>query len=284
MAPKMRPVSRKQPDYIDISPRTIRFGKKTYQIKNLTYVETKQFDPVRRITNAALMGAICIFGAGAYAADHHASQIRSFLPEPDNVLAETNMVGVAAAAACTLVVALTILYGIYERFAYRSVYSLRFETNSGSYDVLVAEKRVFIDKLVTLITEIMDDESPTSVYHVNVNNEQINEVKAEVIMGDKFANIQNATIINRSVVEDALKSVEASAGNEVSEALAVVARAVEDSDNAAAGALFNTFSEELKKPAPNKSALRQCWDSLVALLPDVATIAAASAKIATLFR
>jgi hypothetical protein len=108
-------------------------------------------------------------------------------------------------------------------------------------------------------------------------------VNKEVVMGDKFENIHNATIINRSVVRDAIKSVQASAGADVSEALASVAAAVEESKNAAAGALFNSFTEELNKPVPDKSALKQCWDGLTKLLPDMAAIAAAGAKIATLF-
>ncbi len=117
-------------------------------------------------------------------------------------------------------------------------------------------------------------------------------INKEVVMGDKLENIHNATIINRSdkatiinqsVVQDAIKTVHASSGKELSEALASIASAVEESQNAAAGSLFNSFSEELSKPAPDKSVLKQCWEGLTAVLPDVATIATAGAKIANLF-
>lgn len=102
-------------------------------------------------------------------------------------------------------------------------------------------------------------------------------------MGDKFENIHNSNIINRSVVQDAIKTVSAAEGADVSNALASVAAAVDESENAAAGALFNSFATELNKPEPDKSVLKQCWDGLTAVLPGVATIASASAQITKLF-
>lgn len=105
----------------------------------------------------------------------------------------------------------------------------------------------------------------------------------ELVMGDKFENIRNTTIINRSVVTDAIKSVRSSAGADVSSALESVAAIVEESKNAVAGSLFNSFSEELAKPAPDKSTLRQYWDGLISMLPIVTKLAEASAKITTLF-
>lgn len=104
----------------------------------------------------------------------------------------------------------------------------------------------------------------------------------ELVMGDKFENIHDSTIINRSAVRDALNATQLSLGKDFAEALSVVAAAVEESKNVAAGAIFNSFSEELKKPAPDKSMLRQCWDGLTTLLPNVATIAKASSTIAAL--
>ena len=109
----------------------------------------------------------------------------------------------------------------------------------------------------------------------------------EMVMGDKFENVHNSTIINRSIINrsilgEALKASEKSFGNQFAEAFSQVADAVETSGNVAAGAVLNSFSEELKKPTPDKSMLKQCWDGLTTLLPSVAAIAKASATIAGL--
>jgi len=102
-------------------------------------------------------------------------------------------------------------------------------------------------------------------------------------MGDKFENIQNSTVINRSIVSDAIKTIEASQGADVAKALETIAKAVEDSKSVAAGALFESFSRELQKKEPDKSALREFWEGLTKLVPSIATLAGAAAKIATLF-
>lgn len=104
----------------------------------------------------------------------------------------------------------------------------------------------------------------------------------EVVMGDKFENVHNSTIINRSAVLDALNTTQQSFGKDFAEAFSQVAAAVEESGNVAAGAVFNSFTEELRKPTPDKSILKQCWDGLTTLLPNVAAIAKASATIAGL--
>ena len=109
------------------------------------------------------------------------------------------------------------------------------------------------------------------------------DLSVEVVMGDKFENIQNSTVINRSIVSDAIKTIEASQGADVAKALETIAKAVEDSKSVAAGALFESFSRELQKKEPDKSALREFWEGLTKLVPSIATLAGAAAKIATLF-
>lgn len=108
-------------------------------------------------------------------------------------------------------------------------------------------------------------------------------LSVEIIMGDKFENIQNSTVINRSVVNDAIKVVQTEAGADVAKALETIAKAVEDSRSIAAGAVFESFSRELQREEPDKSALREFWDGLIKLAPSISTLTEAAAKIATLF-
>ncbi|WP_150748756.1 hypothetical protein [Pseudomonas fluorescens] len=108
-------------------------------------------------------------------------------------------------------------------------------------------------------------------------------MSVEVVMGDKYENIQNSTIINRSIVNDALKNVEDQCGTEMAKALESIARAVEESRSVAGGALFESFSKELQKKEPNKSALREFWEGLMKVVPNISTMVEATAKIAVLF-
>jgi hypothetical protein len=51
----------------------------------------------------------------------------------------------------------------------------------------------------------------------------------------------------------------------------------------AAIALFNNFNQELNKQQHDKSTLKGIWDGIVKVLPSIATISEAVAKITTLF-
>jgi hypothetical protein len=104
----------------------------------------------------------------------------------------------------------------------------------------------------------------------------------EVVMGDKFENIQNATIINRSHVENAFNTARETLGADVADAIVQLAEAVERSQNAAAGAIFDQFTGELEHPEPNRSKLRQFWDGLVALVPDITALTGVAETIGKL--
>ena len=108
-------------------------------------------------------------------------------------------------------------------------------------------------------------------------------VIGEQIMGDKFENIKNATIINRSTVIDAFKAIKEKHGEGTADALASVAEEVENSGNQAAGTLFDSFNNELCETNPDKSKLKQYWNGLISVLPSVAQLADAAAKIGSLF-
>ena len=105
----------------------------------------------------------------------------------------------------------------------------------------------------------------------------------EYIVGDKFENIKDSTIINRSRVERAFNRTEEKLDDEVASAILEIAQHVDRSGNPAAGAVFDEFTQEVNQDEPDKSKLRQYWDGLIAILPDIATLAGAGAAISRLF-
>jgi hypothetical protein len=105
----------------------------------------------------------------------------------------------------------------------------------------------------------------------------------EYIVGDKFENISNSTIINRSKVERAFNRTEEKLGDEVASAILEIARHIDLSGNPAAGAVFDQFVQEAAEEEPDKSKLRQYWDGLVAILPDIVNLAGSAAAMSRLF-
>ena len=99
---------------------------------------------------------------------------------------------------------------------------------------------------------------------------------------DVFRDIHNATIINESLVVDSFNKVR-ERDEETGKALIEVAKFIENSGNVSAGALLNTFYEELNKTQPEKSKLSSLWSGILTLLPSVATLAGAVSKITGLF-
>lgn len=89
-------------------------------------------------------------------------------------------------------------------------------------------------------------------YHFDLKN----ATNTEITMGDRFENISNAIIINRSSVEQAINKVgQLHDGAEKAEALKLLARHAQESGNQEAIELTNNFTEEVNKPQPSKSVL-----------------------------
>jgi hypothetical protein len=105
----------------------------------------------------------------------------------------------------------------------------------------------------------------------------------EVIMGDKFENISNATIVNRSFVQNAFNKVKSEYDEETAQALKKVAEEIEKSKNTEAAENFNSFNEELQKPEPKKSILRTLWAGVTNTLPSILQMTDIVAKISKLF-
>lgn len=99
------------------------------------------------------------------------------------------------------------------------------------------------------------------------------------VMGDYFSNISNATIVNKSVVQNAFNKVKETIDEDTAAALAQIAEHVEKSGNKEAGEVFNAFNEELQKLDPKKSLLKSFWTGLTSLLPTVSAIAGIAEKV-----
>jgi hypothetical protein len=246
---------------LQITERTVKYSGQVYQLRNITQVGKYRVKQMRRFPAIV---SILIGGAGIAIGSQRGG-------EPVGA----GMIGFAL---------ILLLWSMIFR---KSKFVLMLETSSGSAELFASKNEVFIDQLISTISDVMEQQTEgTNIIAYTdkskIVNNSIQKIKGDAVAGDKFENIHDSTIVNRSVVQDAIKNVQASAGKDVSKALASIAAAVEESKNAAAGALFNSFTAELKKPAPNKSTLKQFWEGLTTLLPSIATIGEASAKIATL--
>jgi tetratricopeptide (TPR) repeat protein len=112
-----------------------------------------------------------------------------------------------------------------------------------------------------------------------------NVYAGEVVMEKTvFENIQNSTIINKSVVENSFNKIRAEQGEEVASALKEIAEFIERSGNREAGELFDRFNEELNKPEPKKSVLKSVWAGIEKAIPVATALAEPVAKLAMLFK
>jgi small GTP-binding protein len=106
----------------------------------------------------------------------------------------------------------------------------------------------------------------------------------EVVMGGEvFKHIRNATIINKSVVENSFNKIKEGYGEDVAKALLQIARFIEKSKNKEAGELFDSFNEEINKQEPKKPMLKLIWEGIEKALPTITTLSEAVAKLAPIF-
>jgi hypothetical protein len=105
----------------------------------------------------------------------------------------------------------------------------------------------------------------------------------DIYNGDVFRNISGSTLVNHSLVEKSFTKVREHYDDEAALAIVRVAEVVANSGNAEAGELFDAFNEELQKPEPKRSVLRNCWDGLVKAIPSLVQAGDLAVNIAKLF-
>jgi hypothetical protein len=108
-------------------------------------------------------------------------------------------------------------------------------------------------------------------------------IEGRKVMGDNFENINNSTIINKSNVKNAFNKVKDEIDEATGNALLRVANEIEKSKNPTASVLFNSFTEELSNPHPDKERLKSFWNGIDKVLPTINSIAEVATKIIPLF-
>lgn len=101
-------------------------------------------------------------------------------------------------------------------------------------------------------------------------------------MGDKFENIHNSNIVNRSKVVNAFNTLSDDDDQDLKDALRQIVEAVEALDDEEA----SDVAEELVDAVANKkkpSVIKALWTSLQEAAPVVSTLSGAAATIAGLF-
>jgi hypothetical protein len=106
----------------------------------------------------------------------------------------------------------------------------------------------------------------------------------ELTIGDRFQDIRNSTIINRSVLDRSVASVTQTDGSDAAELLEQVASLVEGYGDADAVETFESFCEELQRPNRRKAVLRSLWAGLVAGVPTLSAAVDVATKVAALLR
>ena len=124
------------------------------------------------------------------------------------------------------------------------------------------------------VEQLMIDQARLNVHRARIGR---------IVMGDNFSNIgAGATIINRSVVTNALNRWAGDDG-EMASALRAITKHVEASGDSAAAENLEAFLEEAGRDQPRKARLKSFWDGLVAVLPSVAQLGTAAEKAIQLF-
>jgi len=110
-----------------------------------------------------------------------------------------------------------------------------------------------------------------------------NNFYGNTIMGDQFKDISDSTIVNRSLIQSTMKSIEGNYGNDLSNTLNEISKAIEENGDIGVGKVYEAFVGEAGKEAPNKTLLKSLWTGIEAAVPTLKTTAEIGATVAKLF-
>ena len=109
-------------------------------------------------------------------------------------------------------------------------------------------------------------------------------IEGDYIMGDSYKNINNATIINRSIVNNSYSKLIREHDEKVAQALLQIAEFINESGDINAATLFDKFNEELNKSDAETPTLKQLWGGIEKILPTISSISEVVAKLAPIFQ
>lgn len=133
-----------------------------------------------------------------------------------------------------------------------------------------------VDRAVTVVLQ-----SAGGAVTVNTGSSYQSDTTSfgDLSMGDKFENITNSTIVNRSSLTNALNLLDARGDDGGVAALTELERCVSESGDATAAEYLDGFNEELARTMARPAILRAMWEGIVRALPQVASVATISTGI-----
>ena len=145
---------------------------------------------------------------------------------------------------------------------------------ANEFDVLLKQLEVLEKIVITRPVEVSEEDQKTAIRVI-----QKFQYVGEQIMGDKFENISDSTIVNRSALNNALNNIPKEYDDEFKSALKEIADYIDESGDKESAALLDGFSKELGAQQPNSSVLSALWSGLVKVLPDVSKVSSSIASI-----
>ena len=131
------------------------------------------------------------------------------------------------------------------------------------------------------VIEWLEKSSDRNKPIINISKKIINNMGDQITIGSITGNFINKSHLVNSLNSATANNIDA----ETKQTLLEIAKKIEDSQNQVAALLFNSFNEELakSKPEQDKGKLKQFWDGLVKIMPDILTIGKSVAGITALF-
>jgi hypothetical protein len=147
--------------------------------------------------------------------------------------------------------------------------------SNSSHDADTMELVIRSEQIADSLTINMTQQSSRDI-HVS---------RAEVtVEGDYFSNIgAGATVVNKSALANSLNSIGKQAGGDAADALARLARIVEESGNQDAIDNFNALSEEIVRSQPKRNLLKAFWNAINAALPGIEKLAEIGVALSKVF-
>jgi|GEM_PF-6709458 len=257
---------KKKNDYLSITDKIIKYtdGRHTeqvYQLSNITQIKKRKLTH-KRIAKVVISIALAAGGVAIVATK------------------ENDLQPIAAAAIILSIV--LFLWSLLRR----SHYALILETSSGTGEVLVSKSEKFIDQLVSTITDVMERQiegTNITAYPKDftvINNSYTKNVTGDDVAGDKFENIKNSAIANRSAGAHVSNSLISNYGEGVGKALDELAHHISACNDEGSAAVLAKLKESMSQPEPDKSRVTALWNTLVRILPDVSKVTTSIAAIA----
>lgn len=246
---------------LSITDKTIKYGSQVYQLNNITQVGKYKANKKRWLM-AFFAVIVGVFG----------------------VVIATQRGGEVVGLAVIFIAVILLLLSVLRK----RLYLLRLETSSGSTELFTSKDEAFIDKLITIISEVMESqiEGTNFIAYTDkskiINNSNQKIVRGDEVAGDKFdnLNLKNSQIVNRSPNATVTNTISEIYGKEVQNAFESLARHITEHNDTGSSVLLDKIQDEITEKNVDKSKVTALWNSLVRILPEASKVATSIATIA----